>query len=395
MSARRLRALSLVAAVAAAAGLAGAQSASANKLVDIEVTSRFVDLAEEPHLPGRPPILHANVLLPDGFDPKNRRGYPVLYLLHGANSDYQSWEKRTDVIEMLAGFPGIVVMPDGGSFGMYTDWWNGAAFGRPQWMSYHLIDLRSAINERYPIRTPRRWHAIAGVSMGGMGAIRYAAADPGYFGSAAAFSGAALDLQAIETLPFVDITGAAAAGGATFEDVWGPPAGPYATANNPQDLIPNLRDTRLYVTSGDGLPCPGDPVPAAIDVVTEVGLRRQADAFVAAAGSTGIDVTAVPTCGAHTNPTAERAMSGALGWRFFAPVSERPSAWTYVTAAPRGEVHGLRFRFAAQPTTVIRFEREEKALRGDGSGTVRIRRGPRCRLDLSLPFEIKLPRACR
>ena len=359
------------------------------------MTSRFVDLAEEPHLSGRPPALHANVLLPDGYDRKNRRGYPVLYLLHGANSDYQSWEKRTDVIEMLAGFPGIVVMPDGGSFGMYTNWWNGGAFGRPQWMSYHLIDLRSAIGERYPIRTGRRWHAIAGVSMGGMGAVRYAAAHPGYFGSAAAFSGAALDLQAVETLPVVNLTGAAAAGGATFDDVWGPAGGFYATASNPQGLVPNLRDTRMFLTSGDGTPCPTDPVPAAIDIVTELGLRRQADAFVAAARSAGVDVTDAHTCGAHTNPTAQRAMAAALEWGFFAPVPARVRSWTYLTASRVGEMHGLRFRFAAQPTSVVRFERQGRVLRGDGSGAVRIRRGQRCVIDATLPFEIEIRRRCR
>ena len=76
----------------------------------------------------------------------------------------------------------IMVMPDGGQFGMYMDWWNGGVRGAPAWATYHLQVLRQEIERRYPIRRGRRWHAIAGISMGGQGALRYAAMLPGYFG---------------------------------------------------------------------------------------------------------------------------------------------------------------------------------------------------------------------
>ena len=86
-------------------------------------------------------------------------------------------------------------MPDGGVFGMYTDWWNDGARGNPAWATYHLRVLRREIERRYPIRAGRRWHAIGGISMGGQGTLRYAAMLPGYFGSAAGFSAALPDTQ--------------------------------------------------------------------------------------------------------------------------------------------------------------------------------------------------------
>lgn len=393
----RTPSLSLVTGLAVLVGLLAAQPASANRFVDIEVPSRFVDILEEPggDVPGRPSTLHANVLLPDNYDPQRRRGYPVLYLLHGANGDYRTWEGFLEVAELAADFPGIIVMPDGGHFGMYTDWYNRGDFGKPRWMSFHLVDLRRAIDKRFPIRSGRRWHAIAGVSMGGMGAVRYASARPGYFGSVAGFSAAALDTKRPESITVVDATGQIIGDGATYEDIWGPPTGYYATATNPQDLIPNLEHTRVFITSGDGTPCPGDPVPAPNDVLTEAGLRQQANAWVEAARSAAVDVTDEHTCGAHTGPTAQRAFTAALDWGFFGRVKRRLSNWTYITAARRAQAHGFRLRFDEQPTEVIRFERVGKLLRGEGTGTVRIRRGGRCEITRALPFEVTLPRECR
>src|SRR6185295_16412370 len=135
-----------------------------------------------------------HVLLPDGYRADSKRGYPVLWLLHGANGGTDTW--IPGITTLAAGFPGIVVMPDGGQFGMYMNWWNDGVRGAPAWTTYHLQVLRQEIDRRYPIRRGRRWHAIAGISMGGQGALRYAAMLPGYFGSVVGFSAAFPDMQA-------------------------------------------------------------------------------------------------------------------------------------------------------------------------------------------------------
>jgi len=75
-------------------------------------------------------------------------------------------------------------------------------------------------------------------------------------------------------------------------------------------------------------------------------------------------------------------------------VPERPRRWVYRTVAKAGEMWGLRFRFAAPPSTVVEFERSGRTLVAAGSGTVRIRGRRGCRFRVELPFERRLPRAC-
>jgi S-formylglutathione hydrolase FrmB len=137
-------------------------SAPAAEVQTFELPSSLVD----PSTPGG--TLEANrtvpkvhVLLPDGYRPNSRRGYPVLWLLHGANGGTDTW--IPGITTLLADFPAIVVMPDGGQFGMYMNWWNDGVRGAPAWTTYHLQLLRDEIDRRYPIRRGRRWHAIVGI----------------------------------------------------------------------------------------------------------------------------------------------------------------------------------------------------------------------------------------
>jgi S-formylglutathione hydrolase FrmB len=64
----------------------------------------------------------------------------------------------------------LIVMPDGGKLGFYTDWWAHGG-SKPGWETFHLVEL-AQILERGPHAADRR--AIAGLSMGGFGAMSYA-----------------------------------------------------------------------------------------------------------------------------------------------------------------------------------------------------------------------------
>jgi S-formylglutathione hydrolase FrmB len=77
------------------------------------------------------------VLLPRGYATSKRR-YPVPYLLHGAIDDDRSWTAKGDAERITAGLPLIVVMPDSGPGGGYTNWYNGGAGGRPAREGYHI-----------------------------------------------------------------------------------------------------------------------------------------------------------------------------------------------------------------------------------------------------------------
>jgi diacylglycerol O-acyltransferase / trehalose O-mycolyltransferase len=142
----------------------------------------------------RTPALHeptrVRVLLPAGYGADPRRRYPVLYLLHGASSDYRAWTRYGDAEAITARAPLIVVMPDGGTDGWYTDWYQGDRPVQPRWETYHVGELVPWVDATYRTIAARRGRAVAGLSMGGYGALSYAARHPGTFAAAASFSGA-------------------------------------------------------------------------------------------------------------------------------------------------------------------------------------------------------------
>jgi S-formylglutathione hydrolase FrmB len=369
-------------------------SAEAAKLESFELPSRLVDTSSPGgELRDGRTAPKVNVLLPDRYDADSRRGYPVLWLMHGAFEGADFWLRT--VAEGAAGMPAILVMPDGGQFGMYADWWNDGARAGPAWATYHLRVLRRAIERRYPIRSGRRWHAVAGVSMGGQGATRYAAMLPGYFGSAVGFSAAFPDMQSGVAYAGLEVLPANVGPAGVYRTIFGSPDSPYAEGNSPQALATNYRHTRVYLTSGNGVNCPEDPPTGSeLDRVTEILINNQQAPFAAAIGAAGADVTEVTTCGVHTWGVWDRAFGAARAWGFFKPVAERPRRWTYRTVATSGEMWGLRFRFAAPPPEVAEFERSGRTLAATGTGEVRIRGGPSCRFSGELPFERRLPRGC-
>jgi S-formylglutathione hydrolase FrmB len=367
--------------------LAAPGGAGAAELQTWETSSRYVDPAKEafnpppPGAPPRPNALRVNVLLPDRYD--GRRRFPVLYLLHGHGDAYDHWanEQRGDVARIAAGLGAIVVMPEGAR-GWYANWWKGGTRGDPAWERYHLEELIPLVEQRLQIRPGRRWRAIAGLSMGGLGALHYASQRPGYFGSAASFSGA-ISIQRPEWPSAFDTQGE------RHQDVYGDPEANrfYWTGHNPTALVENLAHTRVYVTVGDGTPFePDNPVGS----VAEAELKQHAEDFVAAARAAGVPVTYVPLPGIHDWPYWRQHLANAVEWGFFGEVQENPESWDYESVAQAGSAWPLEFRFDEPPTELMSLSRDGAVLRGAGSGRVTITTGQACELRLALPFERRL-----
>ena len=365
--------------------------------------SRFVDPAaaptasynEPPGVEERPNALRVNVYLPPGYRARSKRRYPILYLLHGQGDAYDSWvnPENGDLLRTAAGFPGIIVMPEGDR-GFYLNWWNGGRRGAPAWERYHLDELIPMVERRLRIRRARRWHAIAGLSMGGEGALFYASQRPAYFGSAASFSGP-LSIQR----PTYE-NAFEAGTGQDREALFGDPVAQefYWAGHNPTELAENLRHTRLYVAAGDGTPDPSDPdqIANTFGQLAEAELGQQAAEFAAAAGQAGAPVTYDPHQGIHDWPYWRRDLANAIDWGFFKRPPTPRRDWRYETVAKVGTAWGLRFRFATPPEQLSTLVRKRRLLRAYGEGQLSVRTRAGCRVrNLPLPFEIELPRGRR
>nr|MBA3328612.1 hypothetical protein [Solirubrobacterales bacterium] len=372
--------------------LALAAPAQAGELITITTPSRHVEPARVAFNGPQQTELRANVLLPDGYDATRR--YPVLFLLHGIGDNHLSWARpdRGDIVQTARGLDAIVVMPEAAR-GFHTNWFNGGRRGDPGWERFYLDELIPLVEQRFPIASGRRNHAIAGLSMGGFGATFLGGQRPDYFGSVATFSGFVQTQR-----PEVEL-GVRALGGPDYETIFGPREGPYATGHNPTPLTGNLRHSRLFVAVGNGTAEPGvQSGPAAIagGGAVEAGLRIQSEEFVTAARGAGIAPVYKPQLGVHDWPYWRRHLRQAIEWGLFEDVAQAPDRWTYRTVAQTGRMWSLSYAFAAPPEQLVDFERTGDVLRGRGAGTVTVRDvATGCDFTAELPFDRAVPpRGC-
>jgi diacylglycerol O-acyltransferase/trehalose O-mycolyltransferase len=225
--------------------MGSAESVSRLRIVAISVVSarmRDVTVAS----PALGAAAKVRLLLPAHYATQRGRRWPVLYLLHGCCDTYESWTRSTDVEQLTAHSDVLVVMPDGGKAGFYSDWLIG-----PRWETFHLVELRRILEQDYRASTVL---AIAGASMGGLGTLDYAARHRGMFRAAASFSGIVdTRLTSRESMRYLDLVRSQ---GEDPARLWGDPRdrGAVWAAHNPYDLAAHLRGTALYLAVGTGQP---------------------------------------------------------------------------------------------------------------------------------------------
>lgn len=151
------------------------------------------------------------VYLPASYDTSGKR-YPVFYYLHGLGGDETNWVKNgaLDKTADALGLEAIVVMPDGDD-GFYADsakpidydacMKDGTGLFFPErkhaetcvhhlaYETYITKDLVSWVDATYRTIPKREARAIAGLSMGGFGALQLAMRHPDLFVAAASHSG--------------------------------------------------------------------------------------------------------------------------------------------------------------------------------------------------------------
>jgi S-formylglutathione hydrolase FrmB len=141
------------------------------------------------------------VLLPQasttqiGLAGASRQGPPpVLYLLHGLSDDDTIWLRRTSIERYVAPLGLAVVMPQvGRSF--YSD----MAYGGRYW-TFLSNELPEIVSSFFRVSDRRQDTFVAGLSMGGYGALKWALRQPHRFAAAASLSGG-VDVAGLASRP--------------------------------------------------------------------------------------------------------------------------------------------------------------------------------------------------
>ena len=134
---------------------------------------------------------YMKVYLPEGYDTSTEY-YPVIYFLHGGNSNHNSYSNIYYHIDTLIDYghiePVIMVKPDA-SVGPYygSCYTNSALYGNYE--DYIVYDLVEYIETAYRAIPSRDSRTIMGHSMGGSGALKLAFNHPDIYCAVADHSG--------------------------------------------------------------------------------------------------------------------------------------------------------------------------------------------------------------
>jgi len=259
---------------------------------------------------------------------------------------YASWTDSCDAEAITRTGKFLVVMPEA-SAGHYADHFGVAGQGGPKWQSFHLRQLLPWIDAHYRTIPNRAGRALAGLSMGGGGAMQYAARHQDLFSWTASFSGA------------VDPTNGEPLVGARATDInqalsvaldGSEPAsafGPWATeevrtrAHAAIDLMGNLRHTAVTVRTANGKNDQGVVVDA-----EEAGVWFQTVSLHEAMDRAGIQHTfedAGP--GGHTWARFSQGLRQAitpLNEHFASASGRAPRTFSHTWAWERADVYGYR-----------------------------------------------------
>lgn len=132
-----------------------------------------------------------SVYLPKGYS-QSTRCYPTLYLLHGWTDNETSWIQMGNIqpimdeaIDSGRTVDMVVVMPDA-----RETWYVNSYDGKDSYEDMFFKELIPYMEKTYRLRKESEYRAIAGLSMGGYGALLYTLHHPEYFSVCAPLSAA-------------------------------------------------------------------------------------------------------------------------------------------------------------------------------------------------------------
>ena len=210
-------------------------------------------------------------------------GHPTLYLLHGLSDDDTTWLRRTSIERYVAPLGLAVVMPQ-----VNRSFYSDEVHGNRYW-TFLSEELPEIAGQFFRLSQRREDTFVAGLSMGGYGAAKWALRQPWRFAAAAALSGS------------LDMTDA---------QRW---------KDKPAVMHRIFGDTPVAGTDADLMALLHRADPAALPELfvacgTEDRLITSNREFVATAAAAGIPVTAQFDRGEHNWAYWDNKIQRALDW---------------------------------------------------------------------------------
>ena len=115
---------------------------------------------------------------------RQRSDFPVLYLLHGLSDDHTAWLRYTSIERYAAAAGLAVVMP-----AVHRSFYADEKHGHRYW-TFVSEELPEIVGAFFRITTDPAQTFVAGLSMGGYGALKLGLSHPDRFGAIASLSGA-------------------------------------------------------------------------------------------------------------------------------------------------------------------------------------------------------------
>jgi len=210
---------------------------------------------------------------------------PVLYLLHGLSDDDTIWTRRTSIERYVAPLGLAVVMP-----AVHRSFYTDEAYGGKYW-TFVSEELPGLVGRFFRVSQRREDTFVAGLSMGGYGALKLALRQPERFAAAASLSGA-LDVVALSRRPRPE-----------DPTLWKRVLGGRVAGGSEHDLF-------ALVRRADAARLPALHVSCG----TEDELLASNTRFVAACGSAGVPLTTSFGPGEHDWAYWDDRIQDVLAW---------------------------------------------------------------------------------
>lgn len=208
---------------------------------------------------------------------------PVLYLLHGLSDDETIWMRRTSIERYAAEYGLAVVMPR-----VERSFYQDMAHGERYW-TYVSDELPALVQQLFRVSDRREDTFVAGLSMGGYGAMRLALAKPERFAAAASLSGALHMAHPTVRQQRSDF---------------------YDTAFGEADITGGDSDLLALLARSDPARLPALMVTCGL----QDDLLPMQHAFLSAADDAGVEVTASLTTGEHEWGYWDARIQDVLAW---------------------------------------------------------------------------------